>query len=260
MNADDLVRWAEGRIWTIRHVVAGLVVSTVAAVVVGGAVLAAGGWDPTATVGTGSDPGRAASDLATGGDSAATVVPLWATALLQIPVWAGLLGVPWFLVRRHGRSWAADLGLVWRTSDILPGLGIGMAAQAVLVPLLYLPILLLTDDLDVSGPARDLVSRAHGPGIVLLVLVVVVGAPVIEEVFFRGLTLRAFETRWHPRVALVASSLVFGLIHLQVLQFPALAMFGLLAGWLAQRQGDLGRAVWAHIGFNAWTVGVLVLA
>jgi membrane protease YdiL (CAAX protease family) len=35
-------------------------------------------------------------------------------------------------------------------------------------------------------------------------------------------------------------------------------MFGLIAGWLAQRDGRLGRAIWAHVGFNAWTVGLLL--
>jgi len=43
------------------------------------------------------------------------------------------------------------------------------------------------------------------------------------------------------------------------LQFPALVMFGLIAGVLVQRDGRLGRAVWAHVGFNSWTVGVLLV-
>ncbi len=36
-------------------------------------------------------------------------------------------------------------------------------------------------------------------------------------------------------------------------------MFGLISGHLAQRHGRLGRAVWAHVGFNAWTVGILLV-
>ena len=93
---------------------------------------------------------------------------------------------------------------------------------------------------------------------VLLIVVVVFGAPVVEELFFRGLALRAFERRLGRWVGLVVSSLVFGLVHFQPLQFPALVMFGLIAGWLAQRDGRLGRAIWAHVGFNTWTVGLLL--
>ena len=39
----------------------------------------------------------------------------------------------------------------------------------------------------------------------------------------------------------------------------ALVMVGLVCGWLAERDGRLGRAVWAHVGFNA-TVIVIMLA
>ncbi len=88
---------------------------------------------------------------------------------------------------------------------------------------------------------------------------VAAGSPLVEEVFFRGLVLKALEARWQPRTALVASSLVFGAAHFQPLQFPALVMFGLIAGVLVQRDGRLGRAVWAHVGFNSWTVGVLLV-
>ncbi|MAG51804.1 MAG: hypothetical protein CL405_04385 [Acidimicrobiaceae bacterium] len=226
---------AEKRPWGLPHVVVGIFLSLFATAVFSVVVFAAGGYDSQA-------------DL-----------PLSLVALLQVPLWTGLLGVPYRLVRRSGVSWATDLGFNFRRSDVLSGLALGVGAQAVLVPLLYAPILLLTDDLDVSEPARELVDKADGLGIVVLLLVVVVGAPVIEEIFFRGLVLRAFEDRWHPRVALVASSIVFGLIHFQPLQFPALVMFGLISGHLAQRHGRLGRAVWAHVGFNAWTVGMLLV-
>ena len=117
----------------------------------------------------------------------------------------------------------------------------------------------MTDDLDVSGPARDLVDKASGGGILLLFLAVVVGAPIVEELFFRGLTLRALEARMRPRIALVVSALVFGAVHLQLLQFPALVAIGLVCGWLAQRDGRIGRAIWAHVGFNGLTVALLLL-
>jgi len=226
---------AEKRPWGLPHVVVGLFLSLFATALFSVAVFAVGGYDSQ------------------------TELPLSLIALLQVPLWTGLLGVPFWLARRSGISWATDLGFTFQRSDVLSGLAVGVGAQAVLVPLLYTPILFFTDDLDVSEPARELVDKADGLGIALLFLVVVVGAAVIEEIFFRGLMLRAFEDHWHPRVALVASSVVFGLIHFQPLQFPALVMFGLISGHLAQRHGRLGRAVWAHVGFNAWTVGILLV-
>ncbi len=93
----------------------------------------------------------------------------------------------------------------------------------------------------------------------LLVLIVAIAAPIIEELFFRGLLLRAIEKRCGPRWALWVSSLVFAAVHLQLLQFPALTLIGLVLGWLTLRTGRLGPAIWAHIAFNSVAV-VLLLA
>lgn len=186
-------------------------------------------------------------------------LPLTLVALLQVPLWLGLAGAPLVAARRKGRGVVEDLGFrsTWR--DVPLGLVAGAAAQAVVVPLLYVPIFwLFGDELDVSGPARSLTDRATGIGVLVLVLVVALGAPVVEELFFRGLVLRSLERRLGPALALWASSALFALSHFQVVQLPALVVFGLVAGHLAQRAGRLGPAIWAHVAFNAWTVAALL--
>ena len=90
-------------------------------------------------------------------------------------------------------------------------------------------------------------------------IVVAIGAPLVEELFYRGLTLKAFEKKMSNRLALVLSSLVFAIAHLQLIQFPALFLFGFVAGYLARKYDRLGRAVWAHVGFNTTTVVALLL-
>ena len=196
--------------------------------------------------------------FAVGGYGVDEVMPLSVVAILQAALWTGLLGVPLWLVVVRGVRWV-DLGWGATFRDAWQGLGIGIATQVAVVPIIYIPVLLMADDLDVSGPARDLVDKASGGGILLLILAVVVGAPIVEEIFFRGLTLRALEARMRRRTALVVSAFVFGAVHLQFLQFPALLVIGLICGWLAQRDGRIGRAIWAHVGFNAVTVAVLLL-
>ena len=52
---------------------------------------------------------------------------------------------------------------------------------------------------------------------------------------------------------------MFGAVHLQLLQFPALTLIGLVLGWLTLRYGRLGPAIWAHIAFNA-VATVMLLA
>ena len=223
---------AEGQ-WGVRHVAAGLGIGLVVLVLVQEVLMAFGGYDVN------------------------DELSLEAVSLLTMAQWVGLFGVPLWVVSSRGLDWSA-LGLSLELRDVLPGLAIGVFAQAVLVQAIGESILFFRDDLDLSKPARELVDKADGLGVVLLALVVVVVGPVVEEVFFRGLALRAFEWRLGRRAGLVVSALVFGLIHFQFWQFPALVMFGLIAGWLAQRDGRLGRAIWAHVGFNALPVGLLL--
>ena len=123
--------------------------------------------------------------------------------------------------------------------------------------LVYLPLLwsgLLSAD-DVSKPARDITDKAtDAPGVVLLVLIVVVAAPICEELFFRGLVLRAIDRRYGRRWAIAGSSVVFAAAHFEPLQFPALFLFGLVTAVYATRTGRLGPGMWAHMAFNGIAV------
>jgi uncharacterized protein len=188
-------------------------------------------------------------------------------ALLQLPLWAGYLGMPWLAARTKGHGVVRDFGLRMRAWDPLVGGATGLAAQLVAIPLLYFLLFALTDalgwdiDKDVSGIARDLADQATDPvGVVLLVLITVVGAPVVEELFFRGLVLRSIEKRFGPRWALWGSSIVFAAVHVQALQFPALLMIGLVLGWLALRTGRLGPSICAHLVFNGTATLTLLTA
>jgi len=179
-------------------------------------------------------------------------------AILQLPLWIGYLGAPLWAGRARGNGVVADFGLRMRGRDVPIGLGAGIATQIVVIPLLYVALFALFDaigldtDRDISEAARELVDKATDPvGVVLLVLVTVVGAPIVEELFFRGLLLRAIQKRFGARWALWGSSVVFAAVHLQLLQFPALVVIGLVLGWLTLRYDRLGPAIWAHVAFNA---------
>ena len=219
--------------WGIRHVVYGLLLGQVSTIL---AIVAIGLIDQDIDL---EDPS------------------LEITAILQSALWIGTLGIPLWLYYSKGVSWR-QFGWRFKRSDIFKGLLIGLGTQ-IAAGLLYLPLYVIFDDIDVSEPAKELVDKATGLGVFLLFLVVVVGAPVVEEIFYRGLTLKAFEKKMGSRLALVASSLLFAVAHLQFVQFPALFLFGFVAAYLARKYDRLGRAVWAHVGFNATTVIALLL-
>lgn len=224
--------------WGLGDVAAGIGASLFLSTFVGAIVFAVAGWEST------------------------DEVPVWGLALLQVPLWAGYLLVLVLAARTKGHGLVEDFGVRQRLLDVPVGLLIGVVTQVLLLPLLYLPIFELTgtDGDELSEPAERLASGAGDAtaGWLLFALLVGVCAPVVEELFYRGLLLRSLSKRGlGPMAAVVVSSVVFAAIHLQLLQFPGLLAFGLVAGVLTVRTGRLGPAIWAHIGFNMATVVLL---
>lgn len=173
--------------------------------------------------------------------------------------WTALVGCVVLASRRKGDGrLATDFGLQVESRDIGPGVVAGVLSQLVLIPLLYLPLHLLGLDLDVSEEARSVLDRASGPGLALLSFCIVIGAPVAEELFFRGLLQRAAHRRFGPRWAVAFSALVFGITHFQPVQLLGLVAFGVVLGVLVERAGRLGPALVAHVAFNATTVAWLL--
>ena len=198
------------------------------------------------------NPGQSSSGLLLGDLSLGWQV------LLQVPLWAGLLGVP-LLARRAGLLWREQLGWQMRSVDIALGVGAGLLMQFVLVPLLYLPIFYVFGDLDVEGPAREMTESANSAfDVAVLVAMTVIAAPLTEELFFRGLLQGALRDRLNSLWALLIASAAFAVVHFQVIQFPALMLVGVVNGVLVMRTGRLGAALWAHASFNAVTVVVLM--
>ena len=246
--------------WRFWHVVAGLVVALVVSSAAAAFIYALGGYDLGIQHGRGSDLGRVAGRVALGEDPRANEPPISVIALLQLPLWCGLVGVPWFVAGRSWHKLFVSTGMSARPVDIPIGLSIGAATQLLIVPLLYVPIFWLFGDLDIAGPARTLASKAHGSGVILLVLIVGVGAPLVEELFFRGVVLSALREKLPQWPAILVSALIFGFFHFQLQQFPALVVFGVVNAWLTVRFDRLGPAIFSHIAFNMVTVVTLLAA
>lgn len=176
-----------------------------------------------------------------------------------VGLWVGLGGSALYASRTQGSgSLRQDFGLRFAPLDPLRGAPIGVGAQYVLgllVVVAYQASGVSQKTINNLGqPARQVTGLAHGWGDVLLILVVVVGAPVVEELFFRGLLLRALQARVGSVAAVVVSGILFGLAHFEPLQLPVLAGFGVVLGVVALRTGRLGPGIFAHAAFNALAV------
>ena len=186
-------------------------------------------------------------------------VTLGLTVVTLLAQWTGLVGAVLLASRRKGTGdLDADFGLRVEGRDLGPGIVAGVLSQLVLIPLLYLPFDLLGADLDVSEKARETTDLGQGSGLFVLAIFIVIGAPVVEELFFRGLLQRAVDRRYGARWAVGVSSVAFGITHFQPVQLLGLVAFGMVLAVLAQRAGRLGPALIAHVAFNATSVAALV--
>jgi membrane protease YdiL (CAAX protease family) len=193
-------------------------------------------------------------------DTDSADLPLSTRALSQVPFYGGMLGWALYASFRKGNGPVRDYRLRFAWVDIPIGVIAGVLTQLV-GNLLLQPIIWFTNNTtdDIERPARELADRAHGAGgVILLILVVAVAAPLVEEIFFRGLLLRSMENRLGTLWAVIGSSLIFGATHFELLQLPALALFGLVAAVLVERTDRLGTAMCAHVAFNGLAVYTLL--
>jgi uncharacterized protein len=196
------------------------------------------------------------AESATGYHTGSTAaIPIAVTAADVLGLWVGLVGAALIASRLRGRNdlgkdYGWGLGRPW---DLPVGAAIGLACQFVLIPLLYLPFEHLDRHLShqLSEPAHRDTAAAHTIGsVVILLLFLGVGAPLVEELFFRGLLLRALLGRTPVPVAVAISALLFGLAHFEAVQFAGLAAFGAILALLAWRTGRLMPGIGAHAAFN----------
>lgn len=192
--------------------------------------------------------------------------PTWYVVSTLFGLWGGFLGAAVLASRLRGtKRLVPDLGIRFRWVDLL-GIPIGVAGQY-LVALLYLPFESHIHNFhqQFSAPAQRLTGSAHGIGWFLIGAATVVGAPFFEELFFRGVLLRALARlfgHWGgwvgPAAAVLVSSLLFGAVHDELLQFAGLTLFGIILGVVSYRTGRLGMNVVAHGAFNLLALSAVV--
>ena len=89
-------------------------------------------------------------------------------------------------------------------------------------------------------------------------LLLVMVAPVTEEVLFRGLILRGFLQNYSTRSAILLSAFLFAVMHTNPWQFISAFVAGVLLAWLLIETGSLLPCLFAHAAANgtAWLAGL----
>lgn len=184
-------------------------------------------------------------------------------SLVVMGSWAVFLVALSVASRRFGSGvWISDFAARFRPIDLI-GIPVGVLTQLVLIPVLYVPLRGLWpgtfSQQRIEERAQDLADRAHGSSTVLLVLIVVVGAPIVEELVYRGMLQRSLATAIEAAPALLVTAAWFSLIHLSPVEYPGLFLAGLVFGAAVLATDRIGPAIVTHAAFNATGI-IMVLS
>jgi membrane protease YdiL (CAAX protease family) len=199
--------------------------------------------------------GTAAGGLLFVVDAPTALVVLVGTTL----PWLALAGWPLIATSRRGNGPRIDLGLRLTWADtgwgVMTGVaGLLLAGIAALITQLFEPELS-----SAAGEAAAELQESSGRlAIMVFALMVMVGAPIVEELFFRGLFFSALRKRGVGAVlTIVITGVVFAGFHFEPTRFLVLLPTGILLGWVRWRTGSTGAAMVAHGVVNA--PGAIVL-
>jgi uncharacterized protein len=182
----------------------------------------------------------------------------WYLLASQLALWVGFVGAVVVASRMNGtRSLSVDYGLSWpRLKDFWLGFLGGWVGR--LLPLIVLICIIVAGSgfgtPSAASPTVLGVTPSGTAGWVVVITLAVVGAPLVEELFFRGLLQGAFTRRIGAVPALFATAIIFSFAHVLnegPLAPVALFPMAVILGYLRHRTGKLAAGMVAHAFFNA---------
>jgi membrane protease YdiL (CAAX protease family) len=180
-----------------------------------------------------------------------------------VGLWVPLVGATVVASTAFGTgSLRRDVGLAFEPADLWRGLLVGIVGivAASAVQLALSPFDRLT------GTNTNYIDDQTGTavGAIVVALSTMVGAPFVEELFFRGLVQRGLARL--GILAAVLQAVIFGIIHVtpeeglgNVGIILGVGTFGLVLGLAARRFGRLGPTMVGHAVFNAAAVVPMLL-
>lgn len=126
---------------------------------------------------------------------------------------------------------------------IVPGLVLGLTMMNGIVVSLF----------PISPGLRAAFEQVLAGGSLTLFFICLIG-PAFEEMLFRGVILRGFLQNYPRGAAIAASAGLFGIAHLNLYQFVAAGLLGLVLGWLYERSRSLWPCILLHAAYNTANV------
>lgn len=182
--------------------------------------------------------------------------------ILSIAIWTALLAIVGRASYRQDLNIQALFGdrlpqFSWRYAVVLVASALLFSLGSFSVVFYFLSLVfpdyaaqILESDL-LSGGANSQYPQLYNA---LMLFLLVVYAPLVEELIFRGFLLQRWATKWGIRNGLIASSLLFGVLHIN--NPVGLTLFGFLMGLLYVRSRSLWIPIACHSLNNLAAVGI----
>lgn len=188
--------------------------------------------------------------------------PLWAQVIIGTAVpWVGFAGWPLLVTAWRGNGPRIDLGLRLTWSDAGWGALGGVLASLAAAVGAVITQAVFPDVTSAAGDAADQLLEGSGRlAIVIFALMIMVGAPIVEELFFRGLFFAALRKRGLGVVwTVIITAVVFAGFHFEPVRLLILLPSGLVLGWVRAKTGSVGASMVAHGLINAPGAVLLLL-
>ena len=178
----------------------------------------------------------------------------WVLALSALGLWLPFVFMLRWVARRAGIDFRQYFGMRFATTDWL-GIPLGIFCQVVLMNVVNWPLNKWFPDTfnpqRIETRARDMVDAAHGAWFIVLFVVVVVGAPLVEELVYRGFIQGGLQSQIGSTWALIITAAWFTVVHLEPIEFPGLFAFAIVLGLCYRRTQRVGLSMVTHLAFNA---------
>jgi membrane protease YdiL (CAAX protease family) len=185
----------------------------------------------------------------------------WVLTLSALGLWLPFVFMLRWVARRADTDFRQYFGMRFAKTDWL-GIPFGIFCQVVLMNVVNWPLNKWFPNTfnpqRIETRARDMVDAAHGAWFIVLFLVVVVGAPLVEELVYRGFIQGGLQTQLGSTWALIIAAAWFTVVHLEPIEFPGLFAFAIVLGLCYKRTRRIGLSVVTHLAFNA--TGLLLVA
>jgi membrane protease YdiL (CAAX protease family) len=172
----------------------------------------------------------------------------WGLLIAFSAPWLAMAGWPLIATSIKGNGPKIDLGLIAPRTHLRLGFVAGLSSLLVASVAAWI-VTQFTGPL--SSTAGDVGLNQTGIVLVIFVLMAMFGAPIVEELAFRGLLYGALaKAHVNEHLVVAITALVFALFHFEPKRFIILFAIGLILGEVRRRTGSTSAAIVAHIVNN----------